>query len=150
MTLASQKRTITPVIKKAYHFYFVYKLGGQEQPWALHMFCTSCNAGLSSCLHGKRRAIQFDIPMIWGQPTDHVTNCYFCIIPSIDHGITKKKTQSMKYPNIPNALRPVPHGEALPVPDPPTNIPTEFNDDANDNVETSEPSASEDISTYCS
>ena len=45
-------------------------------------------------------------------------------------------------------MRPVPHGEGLPVPDPPTNIPTEFSDDdddANDNVEASEPSTSEDV-----
>ena len=151
MTLVSQKRTISPVIKKAYHLYFVCKLGDQQQPWAPHIFCTSCNAGLSNWLHGKRQAIPFAVPMILGEPTDLATNCYFCIIPSINHGITKKRTQSIKYPNIPNALRPIPRGEGLPVPDPPTNIPTEFNDDdANDNVETSEPSTSEDISTYCS
>ena len=41
----------------------------------------------------------------------------------------------------------MPHGEGLPVPDPPTNIPTEFSDDddANQNVEASEPSTSEDV-----
>ena len=85
--------------------------------------------------------------MIWREPTDLVTNCYFCIVPSIDHGITKKRTQSIQYPNIPSALRPVPHGKGLPVPDPPTNIPTEFSDDddANQNVEASEPSTSEDV-----
>ena len=85
--------------------------------------------------------------MIWGEPTDHVTNCYFCIVLSIDHGITKKRTQSIQYPNIPSVLRLVPHGEVLPVPDPPTNIPTEFSDDndANDNIEASEPSTLEDV-----
>ena len=147
VTLVLQKRTITPVIKKAYHLYFCYKLGDQEQPWAPHICCISCSAGLSNWFHGKRRAMPFGVPMIWREPTDHVTNCYFCIVPSIDHGVTKKRTQSIQYPNIPSPLRPVPHGEGLPVPDPPTNIPTEFSDDndANDNVEASEPSTSEDV-----
>lgn len=98
VTLVSQKRTITPVIKKAYHLYFGCKLGDQQKPWAPHICCTSCSAGLCNWLHGKRRAMPFAVPMIWREPTDHVTNCYFCMVPSIDHGITKKRTQSIQYP----------------------------------------------------
>ena len=105
-----------------------------------------CSAGLSNWLHVKRRAMPFAVPMIWREPTDHVTSCLFCTVPSMDHGITKKRTQSIQYPIILSALKPVPHGEGLPVPDPPTNIPTEFSDDdANDNVEASESSTSENV-----
>ena len=88
----------------------------------------------------------FTVPMIWREPTHYITKRYFCIVPSIDHDITKKRTQLIQYPIFPSALRPVPHGEGLPVPDPPTNIPTEFSDDAaNDNLEASEPSTLEDV-----
>jgi len=31
----------------------------------------------------------------------------------------KKRKQRIDYPNIPSAIRPVPHGEDLPVPEPP-------------------------------
>ena len=58
--------------------------------------------------------------MIWREPTDHVTNCYFCMTPAFSKGITKKKiSSSMIYPNTPSALRPLPHAEGLPVPVPP-------------------------------
>ena len=34
-------------------------------------------------------------------------------------GMNRKKKQRIDYPNIPSAIRPVPHGEDLPVPEPP-------------------------------
>ena len=58
----------------------------------------------------------FAVPMIWREPTDHVSNCYFCMVPPIDKGLTKKKKLFVQYPNIPSAIRPVPHGEGLPIP----------------------------------
>jgi len=33
--------------------------------------------------------------------------------------MNRKKKQNIDYPNIPSAIRPVPHGEDLPVPEPP-------------------------------
>ena len=41
---------------------------------------------------------------------------YFCIVPQLRHGITKKGTSN--YPNSSSAIRPVPHTEDLPVPVP--------------------------------
>ena len=46
-----------------------------------------------------------------------LTDCYFCIVPPLRHGITKKeKKKTINYPNISSAIRPVPHTESLPVP----------------------------------
>ena len=58
--------------------------------------------------------------MVWREPTNHVTDCYFCMVPPVSGGITKKKKSAIAYPNIFAAIRPVPHGESLPVTDPPT------------------------------
>jgi len=35
--LASQRRSIKPLIKKAYHLYFGCKLGDQDKNWAPHI-----------------------------------------------------------------------------------------------------------------
>jgi hypothetical protein len=45
----------------------------------------------------------------------HLTDCYFCIVPPIQKRITKKKKQTVKYPNRPLAIRPLPHCECVPI-----------------------------------
>jgi len=58
--------------------------------------------------------------MLWREPTDHVSDCYFCLT-SIT-GITAKSKHTVQYHNLPSAMRPVPHGTDLPVPKPSTNM----------------------------
>ena len=55
--------------------------------------------------------------MIWREPTDHVNDCYFCLTPSIKKGFNRKKKSVIEYPNIPSAIRPVPHSDELPIPE---------------------------------
>jgi hypothetical protein len=58
----------------------------------------------------------FEVPMMWRERTPHLTDCYFCMVPPIQNGITKKKKWTVEYPNIPLAIRPVPHCEGLSIP----------------------------------
>jgi len=37
VTLATNRRSITPLIKKAYHLYVGCKLGDQDKKWAPHI-----------------------------------------------------------------------------------------------------------------
>jgi hypothetical protein len=60
----------------------------------------------------------FAVPMVWRKRKDHATNCYFCITKI--KGILRKFKKSVKYPNIPSAIRPISHSKQLPVPVPPT------------------------------
>jgi len=82
--------------------------------------------------------------MVWREPSNHATDCYFCTVPPVSGGITKKKKWIIAYPNILCALRPVPHGEGISVPEPPK----EFAIDSDDEEESEsasgylEPSAS--------
>jgi len=62
----------------------------------------------------------FAIPMVWREPMDHVSDCYFCLT-SIT-GVTVKSKHTVQYPNLPSAMRSVPHSVELPVSKPPTNI----------------------------
>jgi len=61
----------------------------------------------------------FAVPMVWREPSNHATACYFCMVSPVSGGITKKKKWAIVYPNIPSALRPVLHGEGISVPEPP-------------------------------
>ncbi|XP_050813874.1 uncharacterized protein LOC127053346 [Gopherus flavomarginatus] len=87
----------------------------------------------------------YGVPMIWREPTDHTSNCYFCMVPPVGKGVSKKKKWTVQYPNIPSAIRPVPHGEGLPVPDAPESFSLE-SDEEEEEDETSgpEPSMSQD------
>lgn len=119
MKFASQKKAITPFVKKAYQLYFGCKIGDQDKAWAPHICCSTCTRHLTKWLKGEKVAMPFAVPMVWREPRNHTDDCYFCMVPPVSGGITRKKKWIVAYPNIPSALRPVPHGEGLPVPEPP-------------------------------
>ena len=50
VTFASRKRSITAVVKKAYHLYFGCKIGDQDKSWALHYCCNTCQGQLTQTL----------------------------------------------------------------------------------------------------
>ena len=118
VTLASKRRSITPLIKKAYHMYFGCKLGDQDKKGAPHIVCKSCAIRLGGWINHKGMAMPFAIPMGWMEPSNHISDCYLCLTPPMASGMNRKK-QRIAYPNIPSAIRFVPQGEDLPVPEPP-------------------------------
>ena len=95
----------------------------------------TCATNLSQWLNGKRHAVPFAVPMVWREPNNHATDSYFCMAPPVSVGITKKMKCTVVYPNIPSALRPVPHGEGISVPEPPK----EFTIDSDDENEGERP-----------
>jgi len=64
--------------------------------------------------------MNFAVPTVWPEPQDHTSDCYFCITQI--KGISIKSKHTVKYPNLPSAIRPVPHSEDLPTPHPPTHL----------------------------
>ena len=88
----------------------------------------------------------FAIPVVWREPADHSSNCYFCMIPPVSKGMSRKKKWTVEYPNIPSALHPVPHGEELPIPVPPESYTLDSDDDHDDDQDSAgpEPSTSAD------
>ena len=58
----------------------------------------------------------FGVPMVWREGKDHVTYCYFCL--TNQKGINCKNKHHVQYPDVPSAIKPVPHGPDLPVPEP--------------------------------
>jgi len=118
-TLASQRCSITPLTKKAYHLYFGCKLGDQDKKWAPHIVCKSRATRLGGWISRKGMAMPIAVPMVWRGPSNQSSDCYFCLTPPVASGMNRKRKQSIDYPNITSAIRPVPHGKDLPVPEPP-------------------------------
>ena len=97
-TFASQKRNITAVVKKTYHHYFGWKVGDQDKSWAPHYCCNKCATNLCQWLNRKRRSMLFAIPMVWGELTDHNSNCYFYYdFPSWKKNVKKEEMGSGVY-----------------------------------------------------
>ena len=117
LTFRSQKRKFTTLVMKAYELYFGIKIGDMDKTWAPHICCKTCLTLLTSWLQGRSRKMRFSVPMIWREPKDHLTDCYFCLTNVV--GIGPKSKYAVQYPNLPSAIRPVAHSEHLPVPMPP-------------------------------
>ncbi|GBP88397.1 E3 ubiquitin-protein ligase mind-bomb [Eumeta japonica] len=78
-----------------------------------------CVTLLTSWAKGSRH-MPFAVPMIWAEPKDHVSDCYFC--QTSIKGINHKSRNSVNYPNLQSAQRPIPHSDNLPVPQRPVNM----------------------------
>jgi len=100
-------------MKKCYENYFGCKVGDQDKIWAPNFCCVTCARRLVAWAKGSH-CMTFAIPMVWTQPTDHVSDCYFCLTSSTV--VTGKSKHTVQYPNLPPAMRPVPHIVELPVP----------------------------------
>ena len=77
------------------------------------MVCKACTKTLCGWTNGKR-SLNFGIPMVWREPTNHVTDCYFCTVNVT--GIIKKNQGSLKYSDLQLAHRPVALCDEIPVP----------------------------------
>jgi len=146
VTFASRKCLITPTIKEANYFYFGCKVGDQDKKWAPQVCCSTCLSKLYAWVNGKERCMPFGVPMVWRVPSNHSTDCYFCMVASIQNGMSIKKKWTLVYPNIPSAVRPMPHGDGLPVPETPDNfaVYSDDEDSVSSNSEKQQPSPSRD------
>ncbi|XP_069623312.1 uncharacterized protein [Ranitomeya imitator] len=113
-TIPVQRANISAFVKQAYFAYFKVKLGDQDKPWAPHMVCKQCVEGLRMWTKGTREKLAFGIPMVWREQKSHSTDCYFCLVKTT--GFNRKNKSKIEYPNLPSAIRPMPHSAEIPVP----------------------------------
>ena len=86
---------------------------------ARHIVCQSCAIRLGGWINCNGMAMPFAVPAVWRELSNHSSDCYFCFTPQVASDMNRKKKQRIDYPNISSAIRPVPHGEDLPMPEPP-------------------------------
>ena len=73
------RRQLSPHVMKLYELYFGCKVGDQDKRWAPHVRCVGCSSSLSAWYKGTGSGLTFGVPMIWREPLDHSTDCYFCL-----------------------------------------------------------------------
>lgn len=115
--VAKQRQNITKFVENVYFAYFGVKLGDQDKAWAPHKVCRTCVEALRLWKSGKKKSLPFGIPMVWREPANHYDDCYFCMTKIF--GYSAKNKNSIVYPNLPSAIRPIPHDDTVPVPTPP-------------------------------
>ena len=62
----------------------------------------------------KRETIGFTVPMVWREQANHVDDCYFCMTNVAR--FSSKSKGNINYPNLPSAIRPIPHSADRPLP----------------------------------
>ena len=90
-----------------------------RKTWSPHVCCRRCRSTLEGWLRGEIKCMPFAIPRILWEPTNHLNDCYFCMI-DVSHYRKSKDKRSTVYPSIPSSIAPVPHCEDLPIPESPT------------------------------
>lgn len=113
-TLGKQSRRITSSVRQLYKAYFEIDLGDQDKPWAPHTVCVTCISRLGLWSKGKSKSMPFGIPMVWREQKNHHDDCYFCMVKPLGKNAQSRKF--VQYPNIPSAMRPVPHSDEVPIP----------------------------------
>ena len=118
----------------AYETYFGTKMGDQDKSWTPPFCCGSHRSTLEGWMRGSRKCMQFVIPRIWREPTNHHDNCYFCIMDISKYKKTKNR-KKIVYSSIPSTIARVNHGPELPISQPPTThaiLSTSLEDDDTD------------------
>ena len=105
----------------AYRLYFGMGISNQDKFCAPHVICGSCRCSLEGWLRGSGRVMSFAVSRVWREPQNYHDDSFFCMI-NISKYRKVKGRKAMMYPSIPSSIAPVPHSDALPVSNPPSNV----------------------------
>ncbi|XP_076344912.1 uncharacterized protein LOC143244332 [Tachypleus tridentatus] len=111
----AKKYSVTVSICEVYKAYFGMPARDQDKHWAPHFTCKHFKKTLEGWYRGEKKATKFAIPRIWREPTDHSSNCYFCMVNPSKYQAGKNASAIM-YPDLPSSIALVPHCPELPAP----------------------------------
>jgi len=114
ITFVKRRTTISNLLEIAYESYFGCKIGDQDKWWAPHFACLRCFSYLTQWWKNGSQHLQFGVPMVWREPSNHSTDCYFCQFSVKKYN--RNSLKSIKYPDLPSARRPIPHIQGEPKP----------------------------------
>lgn len=106
--------SITDALQTAYLNYFGFAVVHQDKKWVPHILCNKCRVTLQAWAAGAQRQLSFGVPILWREPTNHETDCYFCLTQF--GGVKGRRKLIVNYADVPHVTKPVPHSDSLPVP----------------------------------
>ncbi|XP_047479758.1 uncharacterized protein LOC125032572 [Penaeus chinensis] len=56
----------------------------------------------------EKRSLKYSNPRVWLEPTDHSTNCFFCMV-DVSRRRKGKTVAGVDYPDLPSSIAPIPH-----------------------------------------
>jgi hypothetical protein len=110
-----QKRNLMPLMKTAYHHYFGMKVGDQDKSFAPHICCNSCSVILREWLKGKKISIACSTHGL-ARAYKTCRRLLFLLNSANKSRIIIEKIGTVKYLNLPSAIRLIPHSDSLTVP----------------------------------
>jgi hypothetical protein len=106
ITFRFQRRNLILLIIKCYELNFGCKVGDKNKSCTPHICNVKCVRLLTGWVKGSRQ-MPFTIPMVWREPRDYSSDDYFCLTNIT--AMTSKSKYTVKYPDVPSAMTPVPH-----------------------------------------
>jgi len=74
------KEMFSPLIKKLYALYLIYKIGDQDKSWTPYICCSSPARSVRIWLKNSCSSVPFVILMVWKEQKDHISDCYFWLL----------------------------------------------------------------------
>ena len=117
LTFKSPRWNFTPFVNKCYDLYFGCEVCVQNKCWGPHICCVTCVGLHTGWLNGSRQT-PFPFPMLWMELEDPSSHCSF--VQTTWQG-SPSNPNTVKYPDLPSTMTPVPHRYELLVPNLPEN-----------------------------
>lgn len=111
------RRIMNDELRKTYFDYFGLHVN-QDKQWVPHFLCAMCRSSLLTIRWKNNEGhLNFGVPMIWREPVNHQTDCYFCL--NNVRGMNMKNRHLVQYVNAQSITKPQMHSDTLPIPTPP-------------------------------
>lgn len=108
---------MTTFIRTMYELYIGYEFDDQYKAWILYIWHKRFTVKVCAWIRGTQKSMPFVNHMAWQQQQwDLVTYCYYSLTNV--SGCSTKNKEFIERPNMPPAIKPVPHDDSLPVPRP--------------------------------
>ena len=94
---------MTGLVKQNYRDCFGFSMQNEDNRHSPSFICYNCYKRLRDLK--KRPRSKFAVPALWRQPSDHSTDCYFCLTKT--YGFNRKNKKNIKYPDVTSVSKPV-------------------------------------------
>lgn len=104
-----------PKTCEAFQHFFGYAPRNLDKSWVPSSICATCKKTLDAWVSNKKRALPFTSPRTWLKPSNHYSDCYFCMV-NVRPGPRGAPTPPL---DIPSSRAPKRRNQEESVPSPP-------------------------------